>query len=293
MTWTLVHESDLLTTPVTNSSPQSQPHIAFWYYFFETFLPTRGWSVQVDGPYSVNQNYFLVNKTTTDGYGNSVIWKMLIEMEWGTQDVIMNHCPLDNDTVDKTGKIGCLSNSAFAGLLKTDTHLQIWQSDAAGGFLIKTRDTSAYGIISYQPPDSHWMLYQDSKVDGVNNFMYWFGEGTSAQLKCFNISQDTKSNSNYTRSYLLPTSGSYGGGLTRWTTNKITFGANASLSSFGTHVNAISNEMLAGFWTGGVLDPGQNYRAVQINGKYYIEAYNDTCSLFFDTGSVNPDLGLS
>ena len=202
----------------------------------------------------------------------------------------MYHAKSDDTTPITTDKTPDMSNSNFSGLLGKNDYLQIWQSNAPGGFLVKWRTTAADGIVSFQPPDSWIMQNQEYLLDGTNAFYYWLGDDSGASTNPFNIRDKISgaSTSYYEAWYALPTCGTYGDGVPFYT-NQITACTSTSLgSAWATQINTVSDEALMVYWNNSATYLYCNYRSTLIEGKYYIECYSTSNSLLLDTGTVDP-----
>ena len=78
MSWSIVHEQQYNQT--TAVAPNAT-NLAPWVYYFETFLPSKGWTVTADeqagmvsGDYNLgvaNSKFYGVQKTDTDALGNT------------------------------------------------------------------------------------------------------------------------------------------------------------------------------------------------------------------------------
>ena len=279
MTWTLVHESGLLET---NNHPN---HLAFWTHFFDVFLPSIGWNTEWDGAYNSNMNYISLDKTGIDGYGNALKWHFMLEIEWTSLDALLYRQPASDIGANARDNIVLIhSNSGWKGLFSDGDYLQIWKNDLNAFFVRKRNSTG--DIVIWQPADSWMMEVPETQWEGTNAPFLWTGYSNSTYAVTNRAGTDASVNVTEVN-YLQPTCGRYRNART-FMTNLITMSRGVDIQ-IATHINAVSDDTLAGFWSGGTAsNPLPETRTVQINGEYYIEQYGTNVSLLYNTGAVDP-----
>ena len=90
MTWSLAYSQSFTTAGNLASG------LGPWEYHFETWLPTKGWTISEDedggigsGPYGSTQSKFYgVEKTFTNAAGNTYDFKYIVELNFGFRYVI-------------------------------------------------------------------------------------------------------------------------------------------------------------------------------------------------------------
>jgi hypothetical protein len=93
MTWSITHEQEYTTTNAGNATDKEP-----WEYYFETFLPSKGWTVSAgetggldasNYPFSYNLAAFWgVSKTVTDALGNSHTRSFIVSVSFNYRYII-------------------------------------------------------------------------------------------------------------------------------------------------------------------------------------------------------------
>lgn len=151
MTWSLHYESAPFVGSLSNAT---NPEISFWYYFYDTFLPSIGWTT-ASSEFSSSQTYFLFKKEVVQADGSAMKWCMIAEHEWSSYDLNLWSMPWTTTTPEITGNISVTSvSSTFYSWEGAGNQLQIWVSDQDSTcFFIKDRDPSG-SIWGFHFPDS-------------------------------------------------------------------------------------------------------------------------------------------
>ena len=139
MTWSLHYES----APFVGSFAAGNPEVSFWYYFYDTFLPSIGWTT-ASSAFGAAESYFLYKKEVVQADGSAMKWCMIAEHEWGQYDLNLWSMPWTTTTPSVTGNITVTAlSSQYDAWNGVGNQLQIWVSDEDSTcFLIKDRDPS-------------------------------------------------------------------------------------------------------------------------------------------------------
>lgn len=173
MTWTLNYESGPADY-ITHGFNQVNPAISFWYYFFDTFLPTKGWTTS-SSAHSSSQTYFLCKKEVTQFDGTLLKWCFIYEFEWSSNDLNIFTMPWTTNTPSTTDSISYIPISTdWRGWLGSGSgdfdgrRLQVWESDQDDTcFFVKTRDSGITSFFGLQLPDS-WYYAKPNVVTGYD-----------------------------------------------------------------------------------------------------------------------------
>lgn len=281
MTWSLHYES----APFVGSiSDASNPEISFWYYFYDTFLPSIGWTT-ASSTFSASQTYFLTKKEVVQADGSTMKWCLIFEHEWSSYDLNIHSMPWNTTAPDITGSIGYTGiSSQFDAWKGTGKQLQLWVSDQNSTcFLIKDRDPTG-SIWAFHFPDS-WYYSNPAVKPGYDTsnapVIYLY----STLMAFDDVSGRPSINAYSLYSSLAPyyPEQAY---IEEYLTDYIQM----RIGDFGRLYGA-QNDML---WR----NPRKStitinkWQAITYKGENYIDAgYNNSVGVMFKTGSINPITG--
>lgn len=171
MAWTNVYSQNYAQTG-TSKSAMRPPFV----YFFETFLPTVGWTV-TDGHSTASgltnatdtaEDWWACSYTGLDFQGNSYTEHLIYEFEYSTEDI--NVWSWDG-----------VAGSGAGALLYTDTNYTLYTNDGSRKWNIFTSDakTDAFVLTINNYIQAMWMgldcIYDSWNKDGIA----WFADTTA------------------------------------------------------------------------------------------------------------------